>query len=215
MLEALKASAERPQIRPEGAPPSELGDFALHPTSGEGMTLPLGTMPFLLLQLGLLVLVFSIGYLVGQGSEPVQAGAGGDPIDLQSPTGSGVALGSSEPAVQVTPARPDDQGPGPEVPSAAERAFLDPANKYTVVVFTAENSEFGKSRAWAMHDYLADQTYPVVEPRHWKGEVKIFVGAAPTTGGLADLEVRLRQDPGPDDSRPFYDAYVDNADRFR
>ena len=203
------------------------------------MTLPLGTVPFLFLQLGLLVLVFSIGYLVGQGEDSARAaesrgGESGAPIDLSHPAGAG----SGGETAPLTPPRPGGAEPGAGVGSSgtalsrergegasaaggarraseAERAFLDPENRYTVVVFTAENSAFGKDRAWAIHDYLASKGYPVVDPRIWKGEVKIFVGAAPTTGGLADLEARLRKDPGPNGTRPFYDAYVDNADRFR
>ena len=40
-------------------------------------------------------------------------------------------------------------------------------------------------------------------------------GAAPSKGALADLEVRIRKDPGPNGGRPFYDAYVDKTERFR
>ena len=59
-----------------------------------------------------------------------------------------------------------------------------------------------------------------MEPVRWKGVVKIFVGAAPTQGELHDLEAQLRMDPGPDGTGqdgkgPFYDAYVDNVDRYR
>ena len=45
--------------------------------------------------------------------------------------------------------------------------------------------------------------------------MKIFVGAAGRLSELQDLEARLRKDPGPDGTQPFYDAYVDNVGRFR
>ena len=208
MLEALQASADQPPSQPAGGIPPARAASEPHGTVAQGMTLPLGTVPFLLLQLGLMGLVFAMGYLAGQGSDTVLAADGVVEVELQAPDASGVEAaplgtqGSQEAAGQP-------QVSGPEV------AFMDPSNKYTVVVFTAENSDFGKNRAWAIHNYLMDQAYPVVRPRLWKGEVKIFVGAAPTTGGLADLEARLRKDLGPDGTRPFYDAYVDNADRFR
>lgn len=179
----------------------------------------MGRVPFLLLQLALLVLVFSIGFLVGR--DPGVAAAEGDLIELEVPRGVGSAAqatGSGRRPPLTSP-RPDDPGsdglPATGGDTAADRAFLDPVNKYTVVVFTAENSEFGEQRAWSIHDYLLGKGYPVVLPRHWKGQVKIFVGAAGRLSELQDLEARLRKDPGPDGTQPFYDAYVDNVGRFR
>lgn len=215
MLEALQASADQPPSHPAGGIPPVRAASEPHVTTAQGVTLPLGTVPFLFLQLGLVGLVFAIGYLAGQGSAPALAAEGDGEFELQAPGASDPGGSGLPVAAPLTTQGPDEAGGPVQGSSPAEVAFMDPSNKYTVVVFTAENSDFGKNRAWAIHDYLVNQSYPVVHPHLWKGEVKIFVGAAPTTGGLADLEARLRKDLGPDGTRPFYDAYVDNADRFR
>jgi hypothetical protein len=191
------------------------------------MALPLATGPFVLLLVALLAFVFSIGYLAGQRAESVQAaegspGASGARIDLESPTGPGTGSqenpGRGNSGSPLTSPRPDPGGsaagdPGPNTP--AEIAFADPANRYTVVVFTAEDSEFGNQRAWAIHDYLVKQGYPAVRPRPWEGDVKVFVGAMGKMAEARQMEAKVRQDPGPDSGRPFYDAYVDNIGRFR
>ena len=78
MLEALQASADRPQSRTEGSSSDERAVSVYPGASGEGMTLPLGTVPFLLLQVGLLVVVFSIGFLAGQDSGRGRAGQPAD-----------------------------------------------------------------------------------------------------------------------------------------
>ncbi|MDA1266919.1 MAG: hypothetical protein O2816_17700 [Planctomycetota bacterium] len=185
------------------------------------MTLPLGTVPFLFLQIGLLVLVFSIGYLTGRDGKVSAAETDGAEIELQSRGGGpgnvrqGNAGGSQAPLTTPRPADDGSQAVGPPAASEADLAFRDPLNTFTVVVFTAENSDFGEQRAWAVHEYLNGKGYPVVQPLLWKGEVKIFVGAAQSKGSLKEIEARIRKDPGPNGGRPFYDAYVDKTERFR
>lgn len=187
------------------------------------MTLPMGTMPFLLLQVALLVLVFSIGFLVGRDAEVAAAEVA--PVELQDPAGSGGAASAAPAAPRggerapLTSPRPETPGggtsPAQAAQSPADRAFLDPASEFTVVVYTAENSEYGRQQAWTVHDYLSGKGYPVVQPRAWKGQVKIFVGAGGRVSDLKDLEAQVRKDPGPDGTQPFYDAYVDKTTRFR
>lgn len=231
MLEAFQASTERPASPPGGgeAPPTTPGPttpvpprMGAGPGTGEGMTLPLSTLKFLLLQAALLVLVFSIGYLAGQGSEPDRAaetGADAGRVDLDAPRGGSGGSPATASADPVTRPRPEEElagGGGDEAEStAADRAFQDPRNRQTLVVYTARDSSFGEQAAWRIYEYLAEQGYPVVQPKLWKGEIKVFVGAAPSRKALESLEARVRRDPGPSGTQPFYDLYVDNISRFR
>lgn len=243
MLEAFQASAEREagEPRPGGgapasqpvpppipeAPPAARPARGHVPDPGEvGLTLPIGAVPFLLLELVLLVLVFLMGYVTGsnragvgapgpgEGSGTVEAGTSG-PYRLDRPerhSSPGPVLPARE-----DPAAPEDREAvrGREA-TAADAAFLDRANKYTVTVFSADDNEFGEERAWAAYDHLASLGFEPVTPRRWKGLIILFVGAAPTTSELEAVRQRVREVVAADGrGRAFPDAYLDNIDKYR
>jgi len=235
MLEAFKASSEEPAAQSQpvegastaaeggglrGATPGRPGPVSRQRPIGAGLELPIGAVPFVVLQLALIVLVFSIGFLSGRNSSPVQAAGpatdeSGDPVELdprgQGPTKPrGDGGGGSTPG----PARRDGASRTPEL-TAAERAFLDPANRLTIAVFSADDSEYGLQRATEVQEHLVARGFPAVPPRRWKGTVLVFVGASPTSAGVQDLLERIREVPGPDGGQIFWDAYLENIDKFR
>lgn len=189
-----------------------------------GVQLPFG-LPVLLL---LLVAAIGLAYFAGT----LQGGASpdGSPEVMAASSGPGSGGVRLLPAVQasgavttstaaVGPARPDPQQSAAQSPvastRAADAAFEDPANRFTIVVFTADNYEVGKERTWAMFDHLAAAGLDPVTPRAVDGRIYLLVGAESSPGALEDLKAEIRQMTDPDGkTRPFSDAYVNNIDQY-
>lgn len=238
MLEAFQASedqsraasaesAPRATRQPmEPAPPrgpawSGLGRGPGDPDSTPGLTLPMGPLPFLILQGTLLALVFLMGYFAGAGGSDgaVRAGGGGDPLVGAPDGGFRLEAPGPEPS-PVLPAREDPEARRRlgAVLSAADEAWMDPANRFTVLVFSAEDTPFGEERTWASYEHLGALGFPVVTPRRGgqPNMIRLFVGAAPSTEDLRKLNQLVSQAPGPDGpNRPFLDAILDNIETYR
>lgn len=189
-----------------------------------GVQLPFGLPLLLLLQVVALGLAYFAGTLqdgsASDGRPEVMAdssGPGSGGVKLLPVVQASGAATTSTPA--VGPARPDPQQSG--APSqlaatrAADAAFEDPANRFTIVVFTADNYEVGKERTWAMFDHLAAAGLDPVTPRAVDGRIYLLVGAESSPGALEDLKGQIRQMTDPDGkTRPFNDAYVNNIDQY-
>lgn len=187
------------------------------------MYLPVGSVTFLFLQLGLLVLVFGIGFLSGKEERAVHAGnPGGNPagseggnVQLTGPQGGGTT-GTQTPGPGESGSSSSSQKPQP-TQRPEDEAFQNPANRYTVVVFTADASPVGQGRAQDVFDALESRGYPVITPVIGDRHVRVLMGAAPTKAALSELESRIRREKlGRNVSTgDFYDAYVDRAEKFR
>ena len=217
--------AEGPREDATGDLASLPDDLELPPE--EGLLLPIGAWPFVGLQLAALGMAFFLGYLAAGPADTVQAGAGdarGGPAD-----GSRVELAAPREAAERSPAAaerrasPPAEAAGsplsagaPRPPSEADRAFEDPANLFTVVVFSVNDYAFGRERIWELHRFLTEQGFEPITPRTCRGYLMLLVGAAPSMGQLEATKQRLRDLVGPDGrTRPFRDAYINNSSSYR
>ena len=208
-----------------------------------GLLLPMGALPFLLLQLAVIALFFSAGFLAGSGGLTQASGGGGDldggGLDASAPAGGfqlaspAVAQGNAASQGALLAPRPDPgrtraevgapgiaggegSGVDRERTTPADRAFHDPRNQVTVTVFSAYDNDFGQDRTWKLYRHLHDQGLPVVQPVSHQGLFLLFVGAATSKDGLERLRDRIRSTYGPDGrDRPFQTAYFDRIDKYR
>jgi len=193
----------------------------------EGLLLPIGAWPFVGLQLVALGLSFFLGYLAAGPADAVRAGAGADarggadgsrveladPRDPAQRSTAGPQRGPSTPAEGAASTLPSTDG---SAPSAADLAFEDPANLFTVVVFSVNDYAFGRERIWELYRFLSQQGFDPITPRTCRGYLMLLVGASPTMGELEAVKLRLRDLVGPDGrTRPFRDAYINNASSYR
>jgi len=103
--------------------------------------------------------------------------------------------------------------PAPAQPTAAaakgaDAALLDPNNRWTLLAVTYGNSPANRELARSTAEYLRKQGLPAAEPVQSGKNVVVLVGAAPTSGGLFELQTALRALPGPSGrARDFATAY--------
>ncbi len=283
MLEALQASSaesvdprsagkgqEIPGTPVGGAAGESAGPFAVGPGSGGastngqsnpgpplvtgGLTLPMGPVGFLVLQIALVVLAFMAGQAnprvgaVHAGAPADSSGAGeglpGDPGDGMDAQASGVVdVGGGTPTVDRntavgdsgasglrgqrrpgdgtrlrSPGTPPETGPEsatqaiPESP--ADRAFADPRNTFTVLVFTADDSEFGRERAQENYSHLLSKGLDAITPRQRGGWVYLYVGAYPSKAAANQAMTQVALISGPNGSgTPYASAGVRNIPR--
>jgi len=98
--------------------------------------------------------------------------------------------------------------------SAADAAFADPANRFTLLVFTADGTDFGRERASANHANLSAQGFAVITPRERGGKVLLQVGAFGSFAAAEQVRTKVAAAPGPDGRQtPYAGAYVVNISR--
>ena len=98
----------------------------------------------------------------------------------------------------------------------AERALLDPENRYTIKLVEYSNSERDEELAWEAFYYLEDQGLPAAVLGRGQ-RLFIVVGAARQQAQLDDLLQRAKTMKGPpprSKKAEFFDAYVDKIDKF-
>lgn len=189
----------------------------------EGLTLPMGALPFLVLQLAALALVFLMGYFAGGNGAPGD-GSGDDTVHAAG--GAGAALGGGDirlrrPAGDRNATGPSVVGPAradPDAPTALDRDFLDPAHAFTVSVFSADDTEYGRGRIRAVRDHLLGLGYPAVIPptSPYPDRGVVCAGASASQNDLLELRDRLRLEVGLDGrGRLCQDAWVDNIKNYR
>jgi hypothetical protein len=98
--------------------------------------------------------------------------------------------------------------------SVADAAFADPANRFTLLVFTADGTDFGRERASANHANLSAQGFAVITPRERGGKVLLQVGAFGSFAAAEQVRTKVAAAPGPDGRQtPYAGAYVVNITR--
>ncbi|TDJ78921.1 MAG: hypothetical protein E2O39_01200 [Planctomycetota bacterium] len=200
MLEAFKSSTAPARER-AGKPPKSSGGAggpfaqpAPPPSSGGPAWLSLAANPGGIAMLVGSVLLLAMAFLLGrlsapsvQASAPAEVSDGGFqfPILPEAPVAKGGTT-SQEPATELV-----------EGETEADRAFLDPANLYSIRVLEYGRTERDQALAFAAYDHLRGNGFPVVWPRHKGNSLFLFVGAAPKIADLEGLLEQLRRTPGP------------------
>ena len=98
--------------------------------------------------------------------------------------------------------------------SPADAAFADPANRFTLLVFTADGTDFGWEMTKVNHANLSAQGFAVIEPRERGGKVLLHVGAFGSFAAAEQVRTKVADAPGPDGKQtPYAGAYVVNIPR--
>lgn len=97
---------------------------------------------------------------------------------------------------------------------AADAAFADPANRFTLLVFTADGTEFGREMATVNHANLSAQGFAAILPLERGGKVLLHVGAYGSFAAAEQARTKVAKAPGPDGRQtPYAGAYVVNINR--
>ena len=215
--------ASLPAARGESGARKAEGSDRAEGSGRTAITLPVGREWFF----GIAVALLTGAFLLGRWSAGTIEAAGRDLpggasdaalADLSAPGESRVPapgpLRSSGPS-EGTP-RESTPAPrsAPEL-TAADQAFLDPANAYTVVAITYDDTENGRDRAIDTYRHLQAAEFDVVYPRRKGGKLLIFVGASPGYRDLESVESRLRRTAGPNGQMAFTGAYRVNIADYR
>lgn len=215
----------------DGAPAAAVR-YASPDDAPEPVTLPMGWLPFLALQLLMVGGAFGLGWMAsGRAARPVEAAGPASasirPGGLVLGVPDALDAGDSPEATAGSPLRVGRSGAGAlEVPEDLgqapadslrdpDLAFDNPDNRFTVVVAQYADTDFGRERAWDTFQYLEECGLPAVSPRARNGTVFLFAGAADEVSGLKELleGVRSLQDRRGREF-PFNDAYTANISRF-
>jgi hypothetical protein len=101
--------------------------------------------------------------------------------------------------------------------TAADKALMDPVNKFTIQLIQYKNDDAGKKLAQETAEYLRKQAIPVVSPISLGKNVILVADAKPRTEDLTGLLKHLKLLPGPnpqDKQTPFSSALVVNIDKI-
>jgi hypothetical protein len=99
--------------------------------------------------------------------------------------------------------------------TAVDKAFMDPANRFTIRLIQYNNDEAGQKRARETAEFLKKQAIPVVSPISLGKHVVLAADAKARTEDLAGLLKHLKTLAGPppqEKQTPFSSAYVVNID---
>lgn len=199
--------------------------------------LPMTARTFVLMQAALLATTFFLGWSIrggGAAAAPPQQDRADDPASAAlapgamgaRPTRSGgpvllpTSIDAGMPEQSTSARSTSTQSTTEQTPSdpdtAADDAFLDPANRFTVLAITYSRSDTSLGLAWAAYDRLSEAGLPVVKPRERGGRIFLFVGAAEAKGQLLSLVTRLKAfEGGSGDAYPFRSSFVVNLDDYR
>jgi hypothetical protein len=200
---ARRSGTSRPRRAREGEDPT---------LSPGPPPLPFGSVTFLFIQILLLAGAFALGRLTGG----VQAAAGSTVGEGGAPQAEPLSASLSTPQLDSSG---DAEGPSLEAAAAkevefvtdADRAFQEPANRYSIqaIQYANAKSELNRTLAYKTYDHLQDRGLPVVRPYRKGDNIFIYIGAAPTTSELKELLQRVKNTPGPHGSSDaFADAYL-------
>jgi len=99
--------------------------------------------------------------------------------------------------------------------TAVDKAFMDPANRFTIRLIQYNNDEAGQKKARETAEFLKKQAIPVVSPISLGKNVVLAADAKARTEDLAGLlkHVKTLAGPPPQEKQtPFSTAYVVNID---
>lgn len=98
--------------------------------------------------------------------------------------------------------------------SAADAAFADPANRFTLLVFTADGTDFGHEMTTVNQANLEAQGFAAITPRERGGKWLLHVGAYGSFAAAEQARIKVASAPGPDGRQtPYAGAYVVNITR--
>ncbi len=211
---ATKARSRRPVVDfPEP------GAAEIKKELDRSITLAMGPLGLLASALALILISFWGGYRIGErhGSQgTVDDGMAGtqqaawmdlSPVPLPDPgavpdSGLDGAVGDTGASMEGTY-------------NAADLAFEDPSNHFTLVVDQHSNNEAGLERAMASYQYLRSEGFPAIYPRERGAVVYLLVGAAPDDRSLDDLLKDLHSLAYPGSTnRTFSSAYQEKIENF-
>lgn len=142
---------------------------------------------------------------------------GADPNGhVAAAAGDGLAVANDHEVPQEHPQEHTLAVPAESRETYADRAFRDPAMRYTILAITYEKSEVNEGLALATYDLLVAEGFPAIRPVDDGKRIYVFVGAAATTAELKDLQgevASLRSGPG--GRYEFRGAFLVNLDDFR
>ncbi|MCP5020454.1 MAG: hypothetical protein GY930_01650 [bacterium] len=232
--EMPRAQTQAPVQAPEaqdlggvGSPARSVVDFPDPGTAAvkrqleKSITLQMGPLGLLASALAMILVAFWGGYRIGerQGSNNALAGIGTGveqpawmdrspvPQDLPDP---GALPGEGG----YAPGQTGDLAAEGQV-SAADLAFEDPSNHFTLVVDQHNDNDLGWERAVASYQYLKAQGLPAVYPRIRGDVIYLLVGASPDRASQNELLklVHALSYPGSQD-RTFSTAYQERIENF-
>jgi hypothetical protein len=163
---------------------------------------------------GLVAGVVALGaFLIGRLSgDPAEAG---DRF-AQAPAGPGVLKKGEGSAPSAGADFAEKNRAAAKMGTEDDRAFMDPANKFTIRVIQYDASEANLERARATAEHLRrKEGLPIVGPISMGHVLVLAAGHAPKIGDLDALLKHVQALPGPppqEKSRPFASAYVVNID---
>ncbi|MEL6715349.1 MAG: hypothetical protein AAFP86_16340, partial [Planctomycetota bacterium] len=161
----------------------------------------------------------------GSGAADGQAGAARVPAPAGAAfSGSARAAGTGRSgsaaagSAAAGAAAPDPAKPGAAAARAADAAFDDPHNRYSILAVTYAATRTNEKLAWEAFDQLAAAGLPVVSPVLDSADRKIFlfVGAAEAEAQLRPLLNDVKAvETGPRRARDFMSAWVVLIDHYR
>ncbi len=203
-----------------------------------GLALPFSGFGFAALQVLLLVGAFLLGRQFEQHGFGLMPGAGAEASDsggLQAASfgapGRAIASRQDRAGLEVTPSSEALAAAGGVDPQGAEvkdevqeamadpdtafdRAFWDPAMRFTVLAINYSRNPANEALAWETYDLLMGLGFPVVKPQSRGMRIFLHVGAAASIDELADLRDQLQNlRVGPRQTPDFRTAYVVNINR--
>lgn len=230
-----------PSIESAALPAEPALETAAEPALG--VAVPMSAKGFTGLLVLLAAGVFAIGYGLGRRAEspnPAETPQGGPasgadlgsfaspPARSASPGlpsfGEGLAAseGPSTPSAAISP--PADTSPASTEPPTepatgatdADRAFMDPKMRFTVLAITYPNSPDRQAMAWDTYDLLAAEGLPVVRPAVKDSRIHVLVGASARLAELDNLVTKIRSlRVGRSGRNEFRSAYKVNIEDFR
>lgn len=152
-----------------------------------------GIQPRLLAIFGAcLILVFTVGYLMGGGRGEVAAQE-----DSNGKPDSSEVAGTWQPAGPVRLEGVEVADPEAKIAVSDPSGLYNPENRYTVLAITYTDVPSLQERAKSIAEFLRSQGLPAFEPVARSGNLEILVGAEQTKGALQELTAKLRGTRGP------------------
>jgi hypothetical protein len=212
------APSKSPELRlepirssPASSPASSLGEFgepgASSAPTASSRRLRAGILIALLIGCG----AYAVARFTPKSGSTGNAPAAGDSVGADSAHGAlsaGLAAGSDLVERNEAAAR---------MGTAADKAMMDPANKFTIQLIQYKNDDAGQKRARETAEYLRKQAIPVVSPISYGKNVLVVADAKPRKDDLAALLKHVQALPGPppqDKQTPFSSALVVNIDKI-
>lgn len=227
---AEDAAGDGPALGDTPVPEVSPSEPEAEPAEPAEFSIPMSTWSFAALVGVALAAVFAIGLTLGGAldgdSEEGAGGADGTqeagfsaPLSVRSAATGGPSEGPASGPEAPSVTREQAPAPAPAQTttlSAAERKFLDPATKVTVLAITYDESPGNVDLAFEAYESLIDLGLPAMRPYPWDGRVFVFVGGGETRDELEGLLRTVRAVRHPrTGAADFRSAYLVNTSAYR